>query len=703
LNSELFSEAVVKGTDLLERGVTDYSNWSRAMVYWFGEPIRAHLERIWGASQDERQRRQDTAALSSQPEASPCEPPPLPKRSNYFARHWRGELPLPVSYWVNGTLGFLLVAFSRGVLSALEPTGSLKAAVAAGIILYGLSFAVSVWHIVGTWRSASNHAERGGRAAWAALTKVVLVLGTANLLRFTAATTVPQIVECANILAGDTKLPPYEIRVLPGGDEVEFNGGIRAGSGKELERVLMAVPQAKVLHVNSMGGRIREAERMAELVRKRGLTTYTSEQCLSAATLVFISGKERVVSSRAKIGFHQAWLPGMTEQQRRASDQALRQTMLLAGVSDDFITHVLETSHESMWYPTMQEMRHAGVITSESFGERFAVSGVLLRSSSPEDIDRVWGALTGFHAIKEVEPDAYWTMVKAVSTAIQSGKTVREAQKIVRATSDQLVSKYLPVASDGALLAMRDCWVETLERFKDTDSGACVALFSPQSVTADFDSVRISSEWINTNRLAVMEQLLRGAAGSTRPQLNAVEAEEDFDRIRLKLRRYSGRDDVELMAKTHDWMAHSDRVCEILLNLYRETQNIPQPRQANLLRYMLSGMSPTSSRSQPTEGKKIITERNGESRPRDWESKRAASYETRPTPRYAGTDPVLLSDVDLQRFVPPGFKGDRFDLVREYPEWASAMNKFVTWRATQQAHDAELVRHLDENDAEGGR
>src|SRR5262249_46661886 len=38
---------------------------------------------------------------------SPALPPPLPRlgAQNYFARHWRGELSLPLSYWVNGTLG----------------------------------------------------------------------------------------------------------------------------------------------------------------------------------------------------------------------------------------------------------------------------------------------------------------------------------------------------------------------------------------------------------------------------------------------------------------------------------------------------------------------------------------------------------------------------------------------------------------------
>jgi len=234
LNSELFFEAVVKGTDLLERGVADFSNWSRAMVYWFGEPIRPHVERIWVASQDEWQRRQAATPASSQvaqlnPSAS--EPPPLPERSNYLVRHWRGELPLPVSYWVNGILGGVLVAILSGVVSASDAAGGLKAAVAATILLYAIAFAVSIWQIVGTWRSASHHAERGGSSAWACIAKLVLVLGTVNLVRLTAFTTVPQIVEYTNILAGDTKLPPYEIRVLPENPRSRAHGGARAYEG----------------------------------------------------------------------------------------------------------------------------------------------------------------------------------------------------------------------------------------------------------------------------------------------------------------------------------------------------------------------------------------------------------------------------------------------------------------------------------------
>src|SRR6185369_4332370 len=103
----------------------------------------------------------------------------------------------------------------------------------------------------------------------------------------------PQTVEFWNILCGDKQIPPYRIQVLPVGTELEFSGGIRAGAASELERALHVNPKVKVLRINSVGGRIHEATRMARLVRERGLDTYTSDYCLSAATLVFIAGQQR--------------------------------------------------------------------------------------------------------------------------------------------------------------------------------------------------------------------------------------------------------------------------------------------------------------------------------------------------------------------------------------------------------------------------
>src|SRR5215467_8239642 len=45
-----------------------------------------------------------------------------PKHDNYFARHWRGDLSLGVSYWINYCLGnFGAAILFAGVRWALEP------------------------------------------------------------------------------------------------------------------------------------------------------------------------------------------------------------------------------------------------------------------------------------------------------------------------------------------------------------------------------------------------------------------------------------------------------------------------------------------------------------------------------------------------------------------------------------------------------
>lgn len=37
-------------------------------------------------------------------------------KQNYFGRHWRGELPLYVSYWFNGTAGYIVITVVRHFL-----------------------------------------------------------------------------------------------------------------------------------------------------------------------------------------------------------------------------------------------------------------------------------------------------------------------------------------------------------------------------------------------------------------------------------------------------------------------------------------------------------------------------------------------------------------------------------------------------------
>jgi len=124
-----------------------------------------------------------TAVEEEQPVTAISAKPAPSKKSNYFVRHWRGDLSLGVSYWANGFLANFLLAVVVGVGAALQETASLKTVAVVCIFIYGFSLALSFWQIVGKWRSATNHVQRGGLKVWATLAQISLLLATALSLK----------------------------------------------------------------------------------------------------------------------------------------------------------------------------------------------------------------------------------------------------------------------------------------------------------------------------------------------------------------------------------------------------------------------------------------------------------------------------------------------------------------------------------------
>lgn len=168
---------------------------------------------------------------------------PTVRRSNYLLQHWRGELSLAVSYWVNNFVVSLALGAAIGALSTTDAlqSRSPRFAVAwlTGAILVGL--AVGLWQLVGTWRSADKHTSRGGRRFWSVVVKVLLCLG---LIRGVTELGIAGMtaMNAWRHVATMEELPPLEFLLLRGGTEVEFRGGIRPGTAAQLREVLGRAP-----------------------------------------------------------------------------------------------------------------------------------------------------------------------------------------------------------------------------------------------------------------------------------------------------------------------------------------------------------------------------------------------------------------------------------------------------------------------------
>ncbi|TLP53487.1 MULTISPECIES: hypothetical protein [Pseudomonas] len=84
-----------------------------------------------------------------------------PRRS-YLSRHWRGELSLTRTFWLNGVAVRLLFdALATPQVETLLGNPSrdpIDSAYLAGVLI-GISLILWLWQLVGLWRCARRHSE----------------------------------------------------------------------------------------------------------------------------------------------------------------------------------------------------------------------------------------------------------------------------------------------------------------------------------------------------------------------------------------------------------------------------------------------------------------------------------------------------------------------------------------------------------------
>jgi hypothetical protein len=281
-------------------------------------------------------------------------------RFNIVARNWRGELPLWASYWVAGWLGRAGVLLMTGVVAAwLSPRTGFGpwTLFGATVALWVTIALISCWQLVGVWRSANRVRET---SSWARLAKLCVVGAALLTTRTLAISAVPQITEVTRIaFLDDPDIPAYSMRIMRNGTALEISGGLKFGVCDDFVRIARAMPRLRVVHLDSVGGRVAEGQRLYAAIRERGLTTYVSHQCLSACTLAFAGGLKRLIAPTGRLGFHAAAFPG----QGVDGASGERSVFASAGFDKAFVARAVATSSTDMWFPAADELLRAHAVT----------------------------------------------------------------------------------------------------------------------------------------------------------------------------------------------------------------------------------------------------------------------------------------------------------------------------------------------------
>lgn len=512
--------------------------------------------------------------------------PELPEGKNFITRHWRGQFSLGVSYWVVGILSNIAAVFA--ILLASQLMLSAVPFVPLGIFIFfvfvwsGL-IALAVWQAVGIWRSATRrraarHAE-GKRAFWAVAAKVAVCLGAVQLATLLAKTAIPQVAEATRMaFLGDPSIPAYTMRVMNGGTEAEITGGIKYGVTADLERLLDTNGNVRTLHLDSVGGRIGEGKKLNALIRARSLDTYVENKCLSACTLAFVAGGQRILRQGASLGFHRGAFPG--SQANDLGSDVERGIYSAAGITTAFIDKALATDNSSMWRPAEAELVSARVVTRVSSGNEFAIGGA---NMSREEWDKsLMKSAAVYAALKETRPDDYGAILDIFAAGGARGTPRGELTAAAQARLQSVIRTLLPLADDPVVIEVGKLRTDEYRALQAKDAAACYTYVTAEVV--DPAVVNLLPAELGKREQAMHGQIVRTA----RPRDKAsTKAAWDTVKSNLLARGYAVAE-LQMFGRKVEPPLQA-RYCAIAIAAYEEILKLPTADAGAIFREMFAG------------------------------------------------------------------------------------------------------------------
>jgi len=275
---------------------------------------------------------------------------------------WRGRFPLAVTFW-GAAIAFwattYLVSIALGSLDDILQNTAIGVYVwtIRIIVVVGLLGAFIVWWCVGVWRSSNLSAP----AEWARFLAKLAVIVVAVAFSGMYLAGLPQLISYGlDQIRDDTNYAENYVRLAPGGKEFQLQGVISRPQVSELDKLIAAHPDTKLIDLNSIGGRLNSAFALEDLIERNGLDTIVTNECSSACAIAFMGGKRRFISWSAKMGFH---APQFFVDVNRDAAVQLQRNAVKRGISPAFAQKAFPEEADELWYPSPSEMKDAHFVT----------------------------------------------------------------------------------------------------------------------------------------------------------------------------------------------------------------------------------------------------------------------------------------------------------------------------------------------------
>ncbi len=502
----------------------------------------------------------------------------------YFGRHWRGELSLAVSFWVNVVVINLILrglefGFGTAALIANPVT------VSQIIVFYTVAkiFLLYPWQVVGVWRCANRRARETSNRFWGRTVQAVIVFGF--LTGFgSIANDWPVYRNLFKLAFQKDDFGEYQVTLLDDRQLIHLQGALVLGVSNAVQDILESNSDIKGIILDSAGGRIYEGRELAKLITEYNLITYSLKGCYSACGTAFISGYRRYLARGANLAFHQ-YTTGLTGADRYTDlsvEQGKdRQIFESQGVAKEFIDRLFHAENDDMWYPRIEELLVSEVI--HGIVQPSDLAPQELKDFSMTQIEDELLDYPVFQIIKQNEPETYNKLMSDLEGGYSRGASDLEVQIIASKAIETLAQESLAVTSDGALVQFAGQVIVILYTLERKDPILCVKYLYPEQYGPINFQDHVSGDLI-VSLLETLHRIIIDKYVDVPPKLDIDAAEKLIAEISVEMGDQTQFLVSEGLENTSDY----SRACMAVVRYYELIYAEDHAAAANALRYSFS-------------------------------------------------------------------------------------------------------------------
>ena len=290
---------------------------------------------------------------------------------DYIRKHWRGELSLAVSFWINLVL---LNIITKLVTTRFLASGIVENEIfaARAVLIYMVFYCIIIfpWQIVGLWRASNHHIDITDRYFWARIAQVIVVIRLIFLVSFFNSYW-PVYKNCFRSFEED-EYRNYAVTLEKDKTLIHLQGDLKFGVSREVAKLLKKNHEVTGIILDTNGGKAYdkgsayEGRKLAKLISAYGINTYSLKGGCSATTIAFITGKKRFMGTGAHLAFHEPQLDSRGRNKISEIEEELDKALLAfqkQGVKTEFLEKMSTAFHSNdFWYPSVDELLDARVI-----------------------------------------------------------------------------------------------------------------------------------------------------------------------------------------------------------------------------------------------------------------------------------------------------------------------------------------------------